>query len=95
MRWVRIRKAHIDSKLRETFEQHGVGTMQQFLVSPDRDFLHQTRTINTYQCRTDLLAWLTEQYDLAERKETWNLTMEAAIVVLIVVELAIMLLSKK
>jgi len=33
-----------------------------------------------------LLPWLTEQYDRAERKETWNLTMEAAITLLVGIE---------
>jgi hypothetical protein len=31
MRWFRIRKANIDAALRETFEQHGVVSMQVIL----------------------------------------------------------------
>jgi hypothetical protein len=30
--------------------------------------------------------WLTEQYDRAERKETWSITMEAAITVFVIIE---------
>jgi hypothetical protein len=33
-----------------------------------------------------LLAWLTEQYDRTERKETWGLTLEVVITVFIAVE---------
>lgn len=39
------------------------------------------------------MAWLTEQYDRAERKETWSITMEAAIVVLIVVEIVLSIIG--
>lgn len=95
MLWFRVRTANIPADLRKTLEQHGVGTMQQFLVSPDRDFVHQGRLVNAHQYRDAILAWLTEQYDVTDLRETWNLTMEAAIVVLIVVELAVMLLGRK
>lgn len=43
--------------------------------------------------RTAALAWLTEQFDRAERKETWSLTMEAAIVVLIVFEIVLAIMG--
>lgn len=92
MRWFTIRTARMkDSSLRTTFEQHGLGTMQGLLAAHDRMFWHQGQWRTANDVRPDLLAWLTEQYDIADLKETWNLTMEAAIVVLIVVELVIML----
>src|SRR6267154_2808026 len=34
-----------------------------------------------------ILGWLTEQYDRAERKETWSITMEVAITVFVFFEL--------
>jgi len=34
-----------------------------------------------------VMAWLTEQYDRAERKEGWTLVMEAAVTVLVAAEL--------
>jgi len=34
-----------------------------------------------------LLPWLTEQHDMAERRETWLLLMEVAIVILVGAEL--------
>ncbi len=91
-----IRKAHIDHDLRQTFEQLGVPTLQSFLVNADRNFDNEGHNASNSSVRKELLAWLTEQYDRAEIKETWNLTMEAAIIVLIVVEivLAIMQLSR-
>ena len=36
MRWFRIRKAKIAPDLRQTLEQHGIGTMQTQLAAPDR-----------------------------------------------------------
>lgn len=33
-----------------------------------------------------LILWLTEQYDRAERKETWSLTMDAAITAFVAIE---------
>jgi hypothetical protein len=86
VRWFRIRSAKIDPALRETFEQHGVGTMQTLLAAPDRPFVHKGERIDANRVRDSLLPWLTEQYDRAERKETWNLTMEAAITLLVGIE---------
>jgi hypothetical protein len=37
--------------------------------------------------RTHAAEWLTEQYDRAERKETWSITMEVAITVFVAAEL--------
>jgi hypothetical protein len=86
MRWFGIRRANIDPALRQTFEQHGVGTMQTLLAAQDRQFVHLGQRLDANRVRDSLLPWLTEQYDRAERKETWNLTMEAAITVLVAVE---------
>jgi hypothetical protein len=91
--WFRIRKATIDPALRQTFEQHGVGTMQTLLAAAGSTFVHQASHTTADGVRYTLLAWLTEQYDRAERKETWNLTMEAAIVVLIVLEIGLAIMG--
>jgi hypothetical protein len=37
--------------------------------------------------------WLTEQYDRAERRETWSITMEAAITVFVAFELMFSILA--
>ena len=86
MRWLRVRRAEIDPELRKTFEQHGIGTMQTLLAAPDRPFVHRGERIDANSVRDFLLPWLTEQYDRAERIETWNLTMEAAITLLVGIE---------
>ena len=85
MRWIRIRKAEIDAELRETFERHGVATMQAILASTNW-FWHKGKGLLAQNVSDDLLPWLTEQYDRAERKETWSLTMEAAITVFVITE---------
>ena len=41
MRWFRIRKAKIAPDLRQTLEQHGIGTMQTLLAAPDRLFVYR------------------------------------------------------
>jgi len=43
--------------------------------------------------RQQAAEWLTEQYDRAERKETWSLTLEAAITVFVAFELAISVMN--
>jgi hypothetical protein len=85
MRWFRIREAKIDPELRETFERHGVATMQTLLATTNW-FWHKGQSLMAQNVNRDLLPWLTEQYDRAGRKETWSLTMEAAITVFVVTE---------
>jgi hypothetical protein len=86
MRWFRIRRAKIDADLRKTFEQHGVATMQWNLASTNY-FTHNDKQVPVEKVLPDLLLWLTEQYDRAERKETWSLTMEVAITIFVFAEL--------
>jgi hypothetical protein len=86
MRWLHIREANIDQSLRETFEQHGVGTMQSNLAA-GHYIVHNKETTPIRDIMPDLLLWLTEQYDRAERKETWSLTMEVAIALFVFAEL--------
>jgi len=88
MRWY-YRTAKIDPDLRKTFEQHGLGTMQNLLAAHDRTFVHKGRGTNADGVRSDLLPWLTEQYQRAETWETWSLTMEVAITVFVLVEVII------
>ncbi|MGB8802702.1 MAG: hypothetical protein WCC97_18640 [Candidatus Acidiferrales bacterium] len=82
MRWFSIRKATIDSDFRETFEQYGVATMQAILATTNY-FQHKNTRLMAQDVLLELLPWLTEQYDRAERKETWLITMEAAITIFV------------
>ncbi|HWY22810.1 MAG TPA: hypothetical protein VNX26_16400 [Candidatus Acidoferrum sp.] len=81
-----VRHAKIDESLRATFEQLGVVVMQQ-LQANGHIFLHERTWRDTTAVRDSLLPWLTEQYDRAERKETWSILMEIAIVILVAAEL--------
>jgi hypothetical protein len=85
MRWFCLRKANIDPELRETFERYGVVSMQ-ITLSTTNYFWHKGKTVAADTAVAQLLPWLTEQYDRAERRETWSITMEAAITVLVAVE---------
>jgi hypothetical protein len=85
MRWFRVRKAEIDPGLRKTFEQHGTGTMQTLLAVGDF-FRHKGERLLVRDSEQPLLSWLTGQYDRAERRETWSLTMDVAITVFVVAE---------
>ncbi len=91
MRWIRIRKAAtLDPELRETFERYGVASMQLFLSS-QKHFRHKGSLTSTDAVLEPLMAWLTEEYDTADLKATWSLTMEIAITVFVAWELVLML----
>jgi hypothetical protein len=86
MRWFQIRKAKLDPELRTTLEQYGVPVMQQVL-SVGSNFRHKGQATWVEAVREPVLMWLTERYDRDERKETWQITMEAAVTVLVAGEL--------
>ena len=86
MRWFRIRKAKIEPELRTTLEQYGAQVIQQIL-SQGTNFRYQGRATWIEAVREQVLAWLTERYDREERKETWQITMEVAVTVLVAAEL--------
>jgi FMN phosphatase YigB (HAD superfamily) len=92
MRWFQIREAKIDLKLRETLEQYGAPVMQQIL-SVGSNFRHDGKALWVEAVRDDVLKWLTEQYDRQERKETWQITMEAAVTIFVLAELVTSLIS--
>jgi len=82
-----IRKAKMkDGALRETFERYGTVGMQLALGDMNH-FVHQNKTMKADAVLDSLLPWLTEQYDRDERRETWHIIMEAAITVVLLVEL--------
>ena len=90
MRWFRIRRTKIDPELRNTFEQYGVVGMQVSLGDMNH-FRHQGKNMKADEVLDSLLGWLTEQYDKAERWETWSMTMEIAITILVASELYVSL----
>lgn len=93
MRWFRIRKAEIDPELRETFERYGTVTMQTLLATNATSYRHKGMLATVELYLKPLLAWLTEQYDRAERKETWSLSMEVAITIFVAAELVLLIVG--
>jgi hypothetical protein len=93
MRWIHIRRAKIDPELRKTFEQYGTAGMQ-IALGDTNYFIHQGLTVKAVEAMGSLLPWLTEQYDRAERKETWSLTMEFFITIFVAVELFLTLSAR-
>jgi hypothetical protein len=61
--------------------------MQQ-LLGANNAYVHQGELRTARNDSASLLPWLTEQNDKTERKETWSMLMEIAIVVLVAAELA-------
>jgi len=55
--------------LRQTFEQHGIGTMQTLLAAPDRPFVHQGQPIDANRVRvTCFIGSRSSTTGLRERK---------------------------
>jgi hypothetical protein len=86
MRWCRIRSVELEPLKRQILEQYGVQIVQLKLVNgQDAWMAVEGKSIRVD--RQETLDWLTEQYDRAERKETWMITMEAAVTVFVFAEL--------
>ena len=75
MRWFRVRRANLPAEERELFERAGTAVVAQVMtgglpygvvVTPP---LHRLYNV---EVRGRAAEWLTEQYDRAERKETWR-----------------------
>ena len=92
MRWFRVRRADVLLEKRNLLEQYGVVVVQQQLATTGNVWL-AVHGANVPITREEALAWLTEQYDRAERKETWSITMEAAITVFVLAELLLNLFN--
>lgn len=86
MRWFHIRRAKIDAEWRKTFERYGVLSMQ-VVLALGGNIKHRGERIGIDTGLMDRMQlWLTEQYDRAERKETWLITMEVAITIFVAME---------
>ena len=86
MRWFTIRRAKIDPELRKTFERHGAAIMQAMLANPHSSFRYRGGQQSVQNYQDELLPWLTEEYDKADRKQTWSMTMEIAITLFVGLE---------
>jgi len=74
------------------FEQYGVAVMQQILAT-NYYLEYKGKTVMASDMSDSLLPWLTEQYDRAERRETWSIMMEVAITVFVAAELGLSIFS--
>jgi hypothetical protein len=95
MKWWRIKRADIDPSFRAMFEEQGAETVRSFLAAlPGMVFTrHEDTVVTVQQVRLPMQKWLKEQYDRAERRETWLITMEVAITVFVASELILSLIS--
>lgn len=59
----------------------------QVVLATTNTFMHKGGYSRPNAVLEPLLSWLTEEHDRAERKETWSLLMEIAIVILVAGEL--------
>ncbi len=83
MRLLGIRRAKLkDPELRDTFERYGQSTMQVVLGTTNYIW-HKNQNLVADKFRDDLLAWLTEEHDKTDLRESWLLLMEIAITVLV------------
>jgi|GEM_PF-4605038 len=95
MRWFRTRKANIASHFRQNFEELGVEIVRAYFTQdigvPVWEDDGGRWTVQAL--REPMKLWLREQYDRAERRETWLMTMEVAITVLVAAELCMSILD--
>jgi len=94
MRWFCIRKANIPEQERNTFERFGVPVVGSALASSFHTAAPELHPVyDNPETRNHAADWLTEQYDRAERKESWSITMEVAITLFVAVELFLSILN--
>lgn len=85
MRWFRVRKADIKPRYRQHFEELGVEIVRAYFTQPIGVvvWVDGEGKWTVQALREPMQSWLREQYDRTERKETWLVTMEIAITVLV------------
>ena len=94
MNWFRVKKADIDPEIRRVFEERGAETVRTLLPNEGLEMsLPNGKTLRVYDLRKPMLLWLKEQYDREERKETWLITMEAAITIFVAAELVMSIID--
>ena len=82
MKWFGIKEADISPGARALFEERGPDTVRALLpMGPGTTFTvdEDGHPITVGDLREEMQRWLKEQYDRAERRETWLITMEVAI----------------
>jgi len=96
MRLFRVRKASIPEEWRSVFERFGVNVIGGVLGGGFNPRALEIQPVyNNDAVRGYALQWMTEQYDRAERKENWMITMEAAVTIFVLFELIVSILGFK
>ena len=95
MRWFRIRKATILPRYREHFEELGVEIVRAYFTQPIGVVVWEDDggKWTVHALHEPMQLWLREEYDRPERKETWLITMEIAITILVAAELVMSVLD--
>jgi hypothetical protein len=95
VRWFRIRKANISPRYREHFEELGVEIIRAYFTQPIGVAVWEDDggRWTVQALREPMQFWLREQYDRAERKESWLVTMEVAITIFVAAELVMSVLD--
>lgn len=90
----RVRKASIPDEWRDVFERFGVNVIGGVLGGGFNPPASEIQPVyNNDTVRAHALQWMTEQYDRAERKENWMITMEAAVTIFVLFELIVSILD--
>ena len=91
MRFFRIRKADIPAAERAVFERYGVNVIGMVLAGGYSPGAQEISGVYERHNPMQVHArdWMTEQFDKAERHESWSILMEAAITIFVLAELII------
>jgi hypothetical protein len=92
VRWIRIREAKLDQFYRQLFEELGVEIVRAYFTQDIGVVVYKNDAGERWtvaNLREHMKPWLREQYDIQERRESWNLTMEVAITLFVALELGL------
>lgn len=95
VRWLLVREAKIDPRYRQRFEELGAEIVRAYFTEPIGTIVWtDDQGVTTLrEAHEPMQLWLREQFDRAERKETWLLTMEVAITIFVAAELVMSILD--
>ena len=95
VRWFNVRNANIDENYRQRFEELGVEIVRAYFTLPSGTLVWEDETgVRVVRdLRVPMQSWLREQHDRTERKDSWLMTMEIAITILVAAELVMSVLG--
>ncbi len=91
MRWIHIREADINQRYRQVFEELGVEIVRAYFTQDIGVPVYEDDKgrLTVGNLREFMKPWLREQYDIQERRESWNLAMEVSITLFVALELGL------